>query len=71
MVDSERLLNRIKEKGLKQAELARELGIRQSTLSLKINNKRPFFVTEALQLAALLEIKDEEFGGYFFAAEVA
>lgn len=68
MVDSQRLLERIREKGMKQGELATRLGIKQSTLSLKINNKRPFFVSEALLLASLLEITDEDFSGYFFAA---
>lgn len=71
MVNTQRLLDRIRELGLKQGSLAEALGIKQSTLSLKINNKRPFFLTEAVKLADLLGIPDEEFGLYFFAKEVA
>lgn len=71
MVNTEKLLGRIREKGVKQGKLAEALGIKQSTLSLKINNKRPFFLDEAMQLAEILEISDCEFGTYFFAGEVA
>ena len=71
MVNTQKLLDRIRELGLKQGSLARELGIKQSTLSLKINNKRPFYLSEAMRLAELLEIPDSEFGSYFFAGKVA
>ena len=71
MVNTQKLLEKIREKGIRQGELASELGIKQSTLSLKINNKRPFYLDEAIRLAALLEIHDSEFGLYFFAGEVA
>ncbi len=71
MVNTEKLLVRIREKGVRQGALAEALGIKQSSLSLKINNKRPFFLDEAMQLAEILEISDSEFGTYFFAGEVA
>lgn len=70
MVDTEKLKKRIEEKGISQAEVARKLRCAQSTVSLKINNKRPFFLDEAWELAEILEIKDQFFS-YFFANEVA
>ena len=42
MVNTQKLLEKIREKGIRQSELASELGIKQSTLSLKINNKINF-----------------------------
>ncbi len=71
MVNTKMLLEKISERGYKQSELAVLLGIKQSSLSLKINNKRPFFLEEALKLARILEIEDHEFGSYFFAGQVA
>lgn len=71
MVNTKMLLEKISERGYKQSELAVLLGIKQSSLSLKINNKRPFFLEEALKLARILEIEDREFGSYFFAGQVA
>lgn len=71
MVNTKMLMERIRERGASQCALASELGIKQSTLSLKINNKRPFYLDEAIRLAELLEIHDSEFGLYFFAGEVA
>ncbi len=71
MANTEKLMSRIRDMGMKQREIAAILGIRQSTLSLKINNKRPFYLEEALKMARLLQIPDDEFGSYFFANEVA
>lgn len=71
MVNTKMLLEKISERGYKQSELAVLLGIKQCSLSLKINNKRPFFLEEALKLARILEIEDREFGSYFFAGQVA
>ena len=71
MVNTEKILSRIREMGLKQRDIAASLGIKQSSLSLKINNKRPFYLSEAVLLAKLLQITDDEFGSYFFANKVA
>lgn len=71
MVNTQKLTELIREKGLKQETLAEMLGIKQSSLSLKIHNKRPFYLSEAALLATALGIPDEKFGTYFFANEVA
>ena len=71
MANTEKILNRIRELGLKQRDIADRLGIKQSSLSLKINNKRPFYIDEAFCMAKMLQISDDEFGSYFFAKEVA
>ena len=71
MVDTQKLLSKIKDEGKSQKSISELLGISQCSVSLKINNKRPFFVTEACQLAEFLNISDADFGSYFFAHEVA
>jgi len=70
MVATAKLKQRIEEKGILQGDVARQLNCSQSTVSLKINNKRPFFLDEAWELAKMLEIEDRFFE-YFFAQEVA
>lgn len=71
MVNTQKLLELIRERGVKQGALAEALGIKQCSLSLKIHNKRPFYVTEAMKLGELLAISDEDFGAYFFSDTVA
>ena len=70
MIDTKKLKKRIEEKGISQADIARKLNCAQSTISLKINNKRPFFLDEAWELARMLDIEDQ-FCSYFFAEKVA
>ena len=70
MVDTKKIKQRIEEVGVSQAEIAERLKCAQSTISLKINNKRPFFLDEAWALATILGIENE-FYEYFFANEVA
>ena len=67
MVNTKSISDRIREKGMNQTGVSEALGIRQSTLSLKINNKRPLYLDEAMRLARILDIPDCEFGLYFFA----
>lgn len=71
MANTEKLLELIRERGMRQSVLADALGIKQSTLSLKIHNKRPFYVAEAMKLGEILGISDEDFGAYFFSGTVA
>ncbi|MBR3083403.1 MAG: helix-turn-helix transcriptional regulator [Oscillospiraceae bacterium] len=66
MTNTQKLIDRIRELNYKQSDLAKRLGIKQSSLSLKIHNKRPFYVDEALTLAKALQIRDDEIGLYFF-----
>jgi len=71
VANTQKLLDRIRELGFKQYDLAKVLGIKQSTLSLKIHNKRPFYIEEAMCLARMLGIRDDEISLYFFSNKVA
>lgn len=71
MVDTQKIIEKIKAEGKNQKMIAELLQISQCTVSLKLNNKRPFFLEEALKLAEFLRITDEEFSSYFFAKEIA
>lgn len=67
MVNSNKLKGLIKEKQLTQADIARHLGLATPTVSQKLNNIRPFDLTEAEKLSKLLGIDSGEFGTYFFS----
>lgn len=67
MVNSKLLKLRAKNMGVRQLDLAEALGIKQSSVNLKINNQRPMTVDEAEIIAELLNISDEMFGVYFFS----
>ena len=71
MINSGKLKERAKNMGIRQQDMAAALGIKQSSVNLKINNVRPMGLDEAEKLAKLLAIPDEEFRVYFFATEVA
>lgn len=71
MINSSRIKNRLKELSIRQKDVALELGLRQSSFNLKINNRRPMTLDEAEKIADILKIPDEEFSVYFFAKEVA
>lgn len=52
--------------GITQKAAAAALNIAQSTLSLKINGVRPFYLDEAWAFAQVLQIAPEQFSAYFF-----
>ena len=66
MLNTDKLKTRMKNLGITQAALANELGIKTPTMCQKINNIRPVLLTEAELIAQKLDIKDSEFGDYFF-----
>lgn len=66
MPNADKLKQRMFDMGISQAELAAKIGIAAPTMCQKINNLRPFYLEEAEKVAAILEIKNEEFGAYFF-----
>lgn len=68
--DYSKLLGRIKEYGHTQDTLAKAIGITESTMSLKLNNKAPFKQVEIRMIAKVLEITDSDIGAYFFAPKV-
>ena len=64
--DYSKLLGLLKERGVNQAELAEVIGISPTTLSLKINGKADFKLSEIKRICSFLEISAEKIGGYFF-----
>ncbi len=71
MLNTRKLKGRMAEKGLTQKDIAEALGIATPTVNQKLNNVRPMDLTEAEQLAKILDISAEDFSAYFFANEVA
>lgn len=61
-----KLLGKIKECGLTQAQLAKEIGINKATLSAKLNGKFAFTTDEVLSISKRLNIPVNEMGKYFF-----
>lgn len=66
MINSYAIKRRCKELGFTQGDLARACGIKQSTMCLKLNNKRPMILQEAEAITRVLRIPMMEFGMYFF-----
>lgn len=71
MVNSKKIKAKARELGLSQADIAKAMGLKQSTVNQKINNARPMSLREAEVLADTLQISDEEFAAYFFSNGVA
>lgn len=68
--DYSKLLGRIKECGYIQGTLAEEIGMANSTMSLKLNNKAFFTQPEIEKIRNLLRIPYEEIWLYFFTLKV-
>ena len=71
MINSKKLKERAKELGVRQKDIAAAVGLRQSSVNLKINNLRPMTLDEAETIANLLKIEDHELNSYFFLTRVA
>nr|DAF37416.1 MAG TPA: Protein of unknown function (DUF739) [Caudoviricetes sp.] len=71
MVNTQAVLTRMKELNITQKTIANLWGCAQCTVSLKLGNKRPLLLDEAMKLQALLQIGDTEFCSYFLSPEVA
>lgn len=65
MPNTEKIKERMFELGITQAELAKELRVATPTICQKINNLRPFYLSEAEKVADVLKIEDSDFGKYF------
>ena len=61
-----KLLGRFREYGLTQKDVATHIGLRPTTLSLKLNNKAKFTSDEIDAICKLLDIAKEDIGVYFF-----
>lgn len=66
MPNTIKLKKRMSELGITQSALASKLSLATPTICQKINNIRPFTLGEAEKVAEILQIKDTEFGDYFF-----
>lgn len=71
MINSKKIKERAAELGLRQMDIAKALGLQQSTVNQKINNVRPMSLKEAEIMAEVLQIENTEFSIYFFSSEVA
>lgn len=67
MVNTNKILGRMKELGVNQTQCSEAIGVAQPTYSQKINNIRPMDLDEAEKLATFLQIDDDNFGSYFFS----
>lgn len=68
--DYSKLLGKIKECGYTQETLAKHIGIAESSMCLKLNNKAIFKHVEIFLLCVALEISTSEIGVYFFTPKV-
>lgn len=69
MTNTQLFLKILKEKNMKQKELAAAIGISRQSMSYKINNTREFVPSEIEKICSILEITDlEQRQAIFFAA---
>lgn len=66
LVNTDKIKGRMRELKITQKDVALALKIAQPTINQKINNVRPFNLSEAESLATLLKIDDSAFANYFF-----
>lgn len=68
--DYSKLLGRIRECGFTQKSLAERIGIAESTMCLKLNNRADFCHGEIFLICEALNIGIGEIGVYFFTQKV-
>ena len=68
--DYSKLLGKIKECGFTQETLAKHIGIANSSMCLKLNNKAYFRFLEIYAICEALDIATDEIGRYFFTRKV-
>ena len=66
MVDSKKLRGKIAEAGMTKTKLARCIGMTYNSLAAKMNGNSPFKVSEASEIASLLNLSNEEIVSIFF-----
>lgn len=69
MVNTRMIKARMIELGLTYEDLGKAMGKSAETIRHKIYNYRPMWLSEALELQAVLKIADEKFHLYFFTGE--
>lgn len=68
--DFSKLKGKITEKYGSQQNFAKEYGISENSLSLKLTNKMRFPSDDIIKISDMLEIPKEEVGVYFFTVKV-
>jgi transcriptional regulator with XRE-family HTH domain len=58
----------MRERRKTQSDCAEYIGVKPPTFNQKLNNIRPFSLTEAEKLSSLLDIENNEFAYYFFCS---
>lgn len=66
MINTNKIKGLLREKGLTQADIAKELGLSQPTVNQKLNNLRAMDLEEAEKISNILGIDAGEFATYFF-----
>ena len=65
-----KLLGKMRENGFTQEKLAKAIGINESTLNTKLNNKAYFTSKEICSICGILGIANDEIGNYFYTNRV-
>lgn len=65
-----KLRGRIRETGLTQEEVAKQINVNPTTLSLKLNNASEFTQSEIRSICDLLDISGRDLSDYFFTCLV-
>ena len=68
MVNTKKLIERMKELGISQQELANICGVKRPTINQKLHGVRSISLNEAQIIQGALQIPENEFGAYFFSA---
>lgn len=68
--DFSKLRGRIIEKYGSQTAFAKEYGVSENTLSLKMNNKVAFSVDDIVKMCRMLSIAKNDVGDYFFTPKL-
>lgn len=67
MFNYSKLLGRMREFGYTQEKLAKTIGLNESTLNAKLNNKGYFKQDEIDKICEVLDISVSEIGSYFYS----
>ena len=65
-----KLRGRTIEKGMSQKDVAKQIGMSETTYSLKLNGRYPLKQSEMQKIINLLSIPVDEIGSYFFTQKV-
>lgn len=68
MVNTQKLIERMKELGISQQQLADICSVKRPTINQKLHGVRPISLSEAQIIQKVLDIPENEFGAYFFSS---